>query len=702
MNVTGTQYGVILTPLILSRLPPEIRLEWARRGEGKEGDLGWLLDFLEKEIKSRERSQIFKEAYKPAPEEKSARVATAAALHTESQRPSSSATSTHGECGICSKTHMTASCWVLTRSCSVGDRRAKITSAGLCFRCLKRGHFARGCVEKCARCKGRHHILLCEPRNPRTAKDKSVSDSSSVNRNFTNDEQSETIKVSDQILAANMSMSGVACSAPQSMPSKSRVMLQTVRGNVYGKRGVTSALVMFDTGSDRTYITSRLVREVEPEWVGTQSVAYAAFGSGKSTNSELRNVYQVHLKNTKGNAEPVFVTEVPVICAPLYRQRIPDHVLKSCDQMQLADVYEESGPVQVDILICLDSYWKLVKPGILCLSEGLVAQETLFGWVVSGLVSSPKEQQSVVSHRLLCLNDVSDVTLRNFWDLESLGIRNDKDGVVDPVLQGFSDTVNFSDGRYEVSLPWKDSCGGRQLMNNEKLAKKRLDSLSRKLAKDTVLKKRYDEALEEMEVNGVIEEVPPAEFVSPYPTFYMPHRPIIKESRVTTKIRPVFDASAAGKNGVSLNDCLETGPSMIPNLVSILIRFRRWLVALTADITKAFLQVKVCRPDRDVHRFFWEQDGRVRVMRFTRVPFGNKSSPFLLNATVQHHLSQFPPTRVVEELKANMYVDDWITGADSDEEGCSMLEEATEIMNRASMPLAKWESNSEVVSDKLY
>ena len=179
-----------------------------------------------------------------------------------------------------------------------------------------------------------------------------------------------------------------------------------------------------------------------------------------------------------------------MICAPLYRQRIPDHVLKSFDQMQLADVYEESGPVQVDILIGLDSYWKLVKPGIVCLSEGLVAQETLFGWVVSGLVSSPKEQQSVVSHRLLCLNDVSDVTLRNFWNLESLGIRNDKDGVVDPVLQGFSDTVNFSDGRYEVSLPWKDSCGGRQLMRNEKLAKKRLDCLSRKLAKDTVLKKR--------------------------------------------------------------------------------------------------------------------------------------------------------------------------------------------------------------------
>ena len=58
---------------------------------------------------------------------------------------------------------------------------------------------------------------------------------------------------------------------------------------------------------------------------------------------------------------------------------------------------------------------------------------------------------------------------------------------------------------------------------------------------------------------------------------------------------------------------------------------------LTADVTKAFLQVQVCREDQDVHRFLWDDQGIVRVMRFVRVPFGNKSSLFLLNATVKHH-----------------------------------------------------------------
>jgi hypothetical protein len=178
------------------------------------------------------------------------------------------------------------------------------------------------------------------------------------------------------------------------------------------------------------------------------------------------------------------------------------------------------------------------------------------------------------------------------------------------------------------------------------------------------------------------------------PVFYMPHRPVLKESSMTTKIRPVFDASARGYNTFSLNDCLEAGPSLIPELLGVLIRFRRWKVAICADITKAFLQIVVCKEDRDVHRFLWNDKGVIRVMRFTRVPFGDKSSMFLLNGTIKHHLSRFPNSTVVQELKENMYVDNWISGCDDEEEGCSMTREAKAIMDQASMPLTQWGSNS--------
>ena len=90
------------------------------------------------------------------------------------------------------------------------------------------------------------------------------------------------------------------------------------------------------------------------------------------------------------------------------------------------------------------------------------------------------------------------------------------------------------------------------------------------------------------------------------------------------------------------------------------------------------------------------------MMRFTRVPFGNCSSPFLLNATVQFHLSGFPESRVVEELKENMYVDDFWSGADSVEECCTMVKDTTSIMSQASMPLVKWGSNSPEVAEILH
>ena len=141
------------------------------------------------------------------------------------------------------------------------------------------------------------------------------------------------------------------------------------------------------------------------------------------------------------------------------------------------------------------------------------------------------------------------------------------------------------------------------------------------MSKDPQLENRYNAALRDMEQAGIIHEVPVEEF-SVATSFYMPHRPVIRESSVSTKVRPVFDCSAKGPNGVSLNDCLETGPCMLASLVEILVRFRRWAIAVTADIQKAFLMIKVAQMDRDVHRFLWHSEGRVRVMKFSISSYG--------------------------------------------------------------------------------
>lgn len=229
----------------------------------------------------------------------------------------------------------------------------------------------------------------------------------------------------------------------------------------------------------------------------------------------------------------------------------------------------------------------------------------------------------------------------------------------------------------------------------------RLGSLNRRLERDSSLKSRYNAALSALEKEGIFEEVPQDEIDNKgNPVFYLPHRPVIKESSSTTKVRPVFDASAKDKNGLSLNDCMNSGPNLIGNLLDILLRFRRWKYALSGDITKAFFQIQVNSVDQNVHRFLWKENDVLRIMRITRVPFGNTASPFLLNATLKFHLSRQPSSRVVEELLSNLYVDDWLTGADTVKEMEQMKSDAQVTMDKAHMPLTKWCSNSKVVADQ--
>ena len=158
---------------------------------------------------------------------------------------------------------------------------------------------------------------------------------------------------------------------------------------------------------------------------------------------------------------------------------------------------------------------------------------------------------------------------------------------------------------------------------------------------------------------------------------------MIHKSSLFRPICPVFDASAQGYNGVDLNDCLETGPNLVPNLAAIPIRFRRWRFAITADITKALLQIAVKESDQDVHRFLWVDRGTIRVMKFLRVPFGNLCSHFLVNATIRYHLSTYPGFPTITELQSNLYVYVWLTGRDSEPEVNMRVAETRYILKTA-------------------
>ena len=70
--------------------------------------------------------------------------------------------------------------------------------------------------------------------------------------------------------------------------------------------------------------------------------------------------------------------------------------------------------------------------------------------------------------------------------------------------------------------------------------------------------------------------------------YYIPHMAVLKPEAKSTKIRPVFDAK---RGRPSLNDCIEMGPNSVQPMLDILIRFRTYPIALTADFKQAFLCV---------------------------------------------------------------------------------------------------------------
>ena len=55
-----------------------------------------------------------------------------------------------------------------------------------------------------------------------------------------------------------------------------------------------------------------------------------------------------------------------------------------------------------------------MKSGIVRNTGGLVAQESVFGWVVSGSLVDDGGSLSVVSHQLLCFNEVPKAALHKF------------------------------------------------------------------------------------------------------------------------------------------------------------------------------------------------------------------------------------------------------------------------------------------------
>ena len=118
--------------------------------------------------------------------------------------------------------------------------------------------------------------------------------------------------------------------------------------------------------------------------------------------------------------------------------------------------------------------------------------------------------------------------------------------------------------------------------------------------------------------------------------------------------------------------------------------------------------ILVSDSDCDVLRFLWVDDinkkePELRVFRFTRVVFGVSSSPFLLNATIRFHLERYMESdaSTVQTLLQSTYVDDIITGTESEEAAFDLYTRAKGIFRAGGFNLRKFVTSSSNLQQRI-
>lgn len=145
--------------------------------------------------------------------------------------------------------------------------------------------------------------------------------------------------------------------------------------------------------------------------------------------------------------------------------------------------------------------------------------------------------------------------------------------------------------------------------------------------------------------------------------FYIPHKPVVRVAAESTKLRIVYDASAwTNHNATNLNDCLYPGPPLQNYIWNVLVHMRFHPVALTGDLKRAFLQLRIKKEERDVLRFHWKshQEAEAETLRFTCTLFSLTSLPFLISGVIKSHLNSWEAQNpeLITELRRSLYVDD--------------------------------------------
>ncbi|XP_044249355.1 uncharacterized protein [Drosophila takahashii] len=399
------------------------------------------------------------------------------------------------------------------------------------------------------------------------------------------------------------------------------------------------------------------------------------------------------LKSRFGNAE------LPVECCITSRIAYqPDAVIDIStwnlpDNAPLADekFYQSR---HIDLLLGTETFFTALSIGQIKLGPHLpMLQKTIFGWVVSGRTGN--QGHAAQAHSFLSSEDSINLNLERLWRIEEISTTpltlTPAQAKCESIFQ--KSVCQVADGRLMVQLPFKDDPNllGRSL----ETARLRFASLERRLSRNANLRAEYTKFMDEYERLGHMELVTSPLLNEPH--YYIPHHCVFKLNSRSTKLRVVFDASCPTSTYKSLNDILLVGPTIQPDLFTLLLRFRTHRYVITADVVKMYRQVLIDPAHRKFQYILWRShiDQEIRTYQLNTVTYGTASAPYLAIRSLSHLADQHTSSHQIgaEAIKSCFYVDDFLGGADTLDQLNQIRTEVIAILTAGKMELAKWHSN---------
>ena len=576
-------------------------------------------------------------------------------------------------CKLCNQYHYAFAC-KLFRDMGVAARKQHVVTNSLCENCLK-PHPTSNCTStyRCRVCSGNHNTLLhC-----------------------------------DTSVAAVHHTSGPT----PSVASSKQGLMMTSQVKLIGPGGKeTIVTAMLDTGAIVPVLSTRAVGQVQLRPL-KEKVSLTGVGGCKILTPSPTAWVTVQSLHSNWNSQ------VKAFILPKVTYDMPRHNIQGIrdlphirDLSPLADP-DFHLPKRIDLILPVDCLDEVLLPSKRSGPPGTPsAWETLLGWGIMGKYSPDQVtalDQSVHSVTTSTVEEVGlNLQIERFWKQESILVGSRALSPRETAVElHFSTTHKYFPDRqrYMVSLPRQE--GSLQLGESRAIVARRFLANEASLTRKGKLE-QFQTVMKEYLDLGHAQKVTPSELELPNSeTYYLPIHAVYKQTSSTTKLRIVFDASCSSSSGVSLNNILAAGPTLHPQLDTILMRFRTYRVAVTGDISKMYREVELCPQDRQLHRFLWraEKSQHIGDYHMNRVTFGVTSSPYVavkvLQQTAIDHCS--PTSKAFYHVHNSFYVDDLLAGADNETSALQLHHELRQVLAKGGFQLRKWRSSSSTVLQQI-